>query len=264
VSPQATSTNANQRSEPRSQRTCSRRQQLSHDSARSTRQRCRPNRSRTRSHAGVARHGWPRCHSSYRRPACRAGPGAGPMACAPAGCRRPPRPASPRRGVGGGDRHGQRQPTPLADQVQLGPGLAAIDRTCANMVPPRLARTLLLSKQARDQSSRPCSPSRFKISRCNASNTPALAHWFSRRQTVAGEPQPSSWAGSRRQGVDVRAVNTTAAKQLRSGMLRRRPPCLSASSQTSALGRPTSEVLDMDYLSPPTPTKAPLSPMDRP
>jgi hypothetical protein len=94
------------------------------------------------------------------------------------------------------DNHGQRQPTPLADQVQLGPGLAAIDRTCANVVPPRLARTLMLSRQARDQSSRPCSPSRSRISKCNASNTPALAHWFSRRQTVAVSHSPTPWLGA--------------------------------------------------------------------
>ena len=40
---QASSTNANHRPESRSHRTCSRLQQLNHDSDRSTRQRCRPN-----------------------------------------------------------------------------------------------------------------------------------------------------------------------------------------------------------------------------
>jgi hypothetical protein len=53
-----------------------------------------------------------------------------------------------------------------------------------------------------------------------ASNTPAWAHSVSRRQQVAGEPQPSSRAGSSRHGVEVRAMNTIAAKQLRSGMAR--------------------------------------------
>jgi hypothetical protein len=37
--------------------------------------------------------------------------------------------------VGGGDGHGQRQPATLADQVELGPGLAPIDRICAHLVP---------------------------------------------------------------------------------------------------------------------------------
>jgi hypothetical protein len=45
-----------------------------------------------------------------------------------------------------------------------------------------------------------------------------------RRQQVAGEPQASSWTGSSRQGVEVRAMYTIAAKQLRSGMALRRPP----------------------------------------
>ena len=44
VSAQATSTKAKNRPESRSHRTCSRRQQLSHDSARSIFQRCRPSR----------------------------------------------------------------------------------------------------------------------------------------------------------------------------------------------------------------------------
>jgi hypothetical protein len=37
--------------------------------------------------------------------------------------------------VGGGDRRGKRQPTAVADQVQLAPRLAAIDGICAHMVP---------------------------------------------------------------------------------------------------------------------------------
>jgi hypothetical protein len=44
------------------------------------------------------------------------------------------------------------------------------------------------------------------------------------RQQVAGEPQPNSRAGSSRQGVEVRAMNTIAAKQARSEMVRCRPP----------------------------------------
>jgi hypothetical protein len=44
VSAQATNTNANHRPESQSQRTCNRRQQLNHDSARSTFHRCRPSR----------------------------------------------------------------------------------------------------------------------------------------------------------------------------------------------------------------------------
>jgi hypothetical protein len=53
---------------------------------------------------------------------------------------------------------------------------------------------------------------------------PAVAPSFRRRQQVEGEPQPSSRAGSSRQGVEVRAMNTIAAKQLRSETVRCRPP----------------------------------------
>jgi hypothetical protein len=112
----------------------------------------------------------------------------------------------------------------VGDKVELGSWLAAVDRICAHMVPPRLARTLMVSTLARDQSSRPATPSRSSTSRWRASNTPARAHSSKRRQTVAGEPQPSSLAGSSRHGVEVRAMNTIAAKQLRSETVRRRPP----------------------------------------
>jgi len=53
---------------------------------------------------------------------------------------------------------------------------------------------------------------------------PALAHSVRRRHAVAGEPQPSSRAGSSRQGVEVRAMYTMAARHARSEMVRCRPP----------------------------------------
>jgi hypothetical protein len=87
-----------------------------------------------------------------------------------------------------------------------------------------LARTLVLSTLARDQFSRPRSPSRSNSTGWSRSNTPAVAHSARRRQQVAGEPHPSSRAGSSRQGVEVRAMYTIAAKQARSGMARWRPP----------------------------------------
>jgi hypothetical protein len=100
--------------------------------------------------------------------------------------------------VGSRHRRGQRQAVPLADQMKPGSRLAAIDGIRAHVVPPRVARTLAESTLARDQSSR--------------------------RQAVDAEPPPSSLAGSRAQGVEVRAMNTRAAKQLRWGMVRCRPP----------------------------------------
>ena len=64
--------------------------------------------------------------------------------------------------VGGGHHRGQRQPAIVADQVELASRLATIDGICAHLVPPRLARTLMVSTLARDQSTRPCSPRRSR------------------------------------------------------------------------------------------------------
>ena len=38
--------------------------------------------------------------------------------------------------VGGRDGRGQRQPVPVAAQMELAPGLATIDGICAHLVPP--------------------------------------------------------------------------------------------------------------------------------
>jgi hypothetical protein len=108
--------------------------------------------------------------------------------------------------IGGGHHDREGQAAPIADQVQLRSRLAAIDWSCAHMIPPRRARTLMVSMLARDQSSPPPAPRRSSTSRWSWSNTPARAHSAKRRQTVVGEPQPSSQAGSNRQGVEVRAV----------------------------------------------------------
>jgi tetratricopeptide (TPR) repeat protein len=95
-----------------------------------------------------------------------------------------------------------------------------------------LARTLMVSTLARDQSSPPCSPRRSNTSRCSRSNRSALAHSVRRRQQVDGEPQPSSRAGSSRQDVEVRAMKTIAAKQLRSA-----PAATARRSPTAHLAR---------------------------
>jgi Mrp family chromosome partitioning ATPase len=55
----------------------------------------------------------------------------------------------------------------VADQVELASRLATIDWICAHVVPPRLARTLMVSTLARFQSSRPCAPRRSKTTRCS-------------------------------------------------------------------------------------------------
>jgi hypothetical protein len=227
---QATSTNANHRSESRSQRTPSRRQQLNHDSDRSTFHRCRPSRVEDSTPRRAIRGRIPRRRRYARFAALSYALSAWTL---PGRVRRRPDGAR----IGGTSSrtawnmvvsatwrrspHGQRQPTTVADQLQLAPRLATIDGMCAHLVPPRLARTLMVSTLTRDQSSRPCSPSRSSTSRWSWSNTPALAHSVRRRQQVAGEPLPSSRAGSSRHGVEVRAaMNTIAAKQLRSEMVR--------------------------------------------
>jgi hypothetical protein len=82
----------------------------------------------------------------------------------------------------------------------------------------------MVSRLARDQSTRPWAPSRSMSWSCSRSNTPALLHSTRRRRTVASEPQPSSPTGNSRQGVEVRAMYTIAAKQWRSRTVRVRPP----------------------------------------
>jgi hypothetical protein len=187
----------------------------------------------TRPHAGRSagrsrdagdRCGWLRCRSPCQRGPRRAGCGADQRACAPAArhpgpprtwwCRRRWRRSPPRQAAA----RSRRRPGGACSQAcHDRPGLRPRG-------PPRLARMLMVSTLARDQSSRPCSPSRSNTSRWSWSNTPACAHSARRRQQVAGEPQPSSRAGNSRHGVEVRAMYTIAAKQLRSEMARRRPP----------------------------------------
>src|SRR5215207_10192689 len=67
--------------------------------------------------------------------------------------------------VGRGHHDAQRHPAIVADQVELASRLATIDGICAHVVPPRLARTLMVSTLARDQSTWPCSPSWSKTTR---------------------------------------------------------------------------------------------------
>jgi hypothetical protein len=97
-------------------------------------------------------------------------------------------------------------PPPSQTRCSLLPGLPRSTGFAPTHGPPRLAPTLMVPTLARDQSSRPCAPNRSRISRRSWSNTPALAHSVRRRQQVDGEPQPSSWTGSSRQGVEARAM----------------------------------------------------------
>jgi serine/threonine protein kinase len=89
---------------------------------------------------------------------------------------------------------------PLPREQQL----AAVDRVCADEFPPRRARTLTLSMAALDQSTWPSSPSQSSSRWCSCSQTPACCQSRSRRQQVTPLPQPSSRAGSSRQGTPAR------------------------------------------------------------
>jgi hypothetical protein len=109
-------------------------------------------------------------------------------------------------GVGRRQPHRQRDPTRVNQQVVLGAGLAAVDRIRADQFPPRRARTLTESIAARDQSTWPSSPSQSNSRWCKASHTPAACQSRSRRQQVTGLPQPSSRAGSSRQGTPARST----------------------------------------------------------
>ena len=90
--------------------------------------------------------------------------------------------------------------------------------------PPLTARKLKESTLTRSRSIRPAAPNSSSSTAWSCSNTPARAHSSRRRQQVVAEPQPSSLAGSRLHGVEVRAMKMSAATQLRSGMRRGTPP----------------------------------------
>ena len=127
-------------------------------------------------------------------------------------------------GVGRTQHDRDRQPAALTSQVQLGPLLAPIDRVCAGQVPPLTARRLKESTLTRSRSMRPAAPSSSSNTACSESNTPARAHSSRRRQQVVAEPQPSSLAGNRPHGVEVRAMKMSAATQFRAGTRRGTPP----------------------------------------
>jgi hypothetical protein len=102
--------------------------------------------------------------------------------------------------VGGGDGRGQRQPTALTDQVELDPGLQR-----STGLAPTWAPTLGADTHGVHTGPRPVQPALFaqpvQHLQVQLIEHPALAHSVRRRQQVAGEPQPSSCAGSSRHGV---------------------------------------------------------------
>jgi hypothetical protein len=108
-------------------------------------------------------------------------------------------------------------PVPSAARWSLHPGLA-------RSTSPRTARRLKESTVTRAQSSAPTAPSSSSRSCCSRSNTPARAHSANRRPQLVTLPQPNSRIGSSAHGVEVRAMNRTAAMQARSETVRGAPP----------------------------------------
>jgi hypothetical protein len=80
----------------------------------------------------------------------------------------------------------------IRKDVRLRPHFAAIRRVRAGLLPPKTARTELLSTTARSQSIRSASRSFASKSWCSLSRTPAACQSRSRRQQVIPDPQPSS------------------------------------------------------------------------
>ena len=85
------------------------------------------------------------------------------------------------------DRHGNRKPGSIGDQVDLGALLAPIDRIRTRQVPLLRARMFTESTAHRDQSSSPRAPSSSKTRRCSFAHTRARLHSVKRRCAVGPE-----------------------------------------------------------------------------
>ena len=111
---------------------------------------------------------------------------------------------------------------PVDHNMALRARFAAIRRIRAGGVAPFLARTLVLSRLARDQSIPSRSPSRSKRTRWSRCQTPASCQVRKRRQQVMPLPQPISW-GRSSHGIPVRKTKMIPLSAARSGS-RGRPP----------------------------------------
>src|SRR6266536_2779317 len=127
------------------------------------------------------------------------------------------------RRVGRTQQQRQHHPAALACHVPLAAALGPVDRMAPVRSPPT-ARRLAESTLTLDQSSNPAAPNSSSSTSWRRSNTPACAHSANRRQQVVTLPQPNSPTGSSAHGVEVRAMNTIAAMQARSGTVRGAPP----------------------------------------
>jgi hypothetical protein len=125
-------------------------------------------------------------------------------------------------GVGRGEADGEWDAIAVDDEVVLGAGLASINWVRAGLLAPLLARTLRLSRLARDQSIAAASPNQLSSVSCNCAHTPASCQSRRRRQQVQPLPQLNS-LGNSRQGHPVRSTKTMPPRAARSAT-RGRPP----------------------------------------
>jgi hypothetical protein len=79
-------------------------------------------------------------------------------------------------GVGRREKHVERQPLVINQQVVLGAGFAPVNRVRAGQLAPLLARTDTASTLARDQSSTSAAESSSSTRRWSWSQTPAACH----------------------------------------------------------------------------------------
>ena len=124
--------------------------------------------------------------------------------------------------VGRRELHRKRDAVPVDHNMALRARFAAICRIRTGGFAPFFARTLVLSRLARDQSMASCAPKRSSSTRCRRCQTPASCQARKRRQQVIPLPQPIS-GGSNSHGIPVRSTKMIPVSAARSAS-RGRPP----------------------------------------
>jgi hypothetical protein len=114
-------------------------------------------------------------------------------------------------------------PVPSAARWSLDPGLARSTGFAPARSPPNRAQAEGVHGDARPVQRSGCAEL-VQQQLLEPLEDPARAHSANRRQQVVTLPQPNSPTGSSAQGVEVRAMNRTAAMQARSETVRGAPP----------------------------------------
>jgi hypothetical protein len=124
--------------------------------------------------------------------------------------------------IGRGQRHREGDAGPVDHNMALRARFAAICRIRPGGFAPFFARTLVLSRLARDQSIPSRSPKRSKSTRWSRCQIPAACQARRRRQHVMPLPQPISF-GKSSHGIPVRSTKMIPVSAARSDS-RGRPP----------------------------------------